>query len=102
MRLKYTPEAIRDLQETKTYISKVLHNKQVADRITKNILDLCGLLKEHPYLGMSLSGKLDYETDLRYLLCENYIAIYRVAEDWIMVIRILDGRTDYLRILFHS
>ena len=102
MTLKCTPEAIRDLWEIKGYIGKVLHNKQAAERITKNILDLCGLLKEHPYLGMSLSGKLDYETDLRYLLCENHIAIYRVAEDWIMVARILDGRTDYLRILFHS
>ena len=102
MKLKYTPEAIRDLWEIKSYIGKVLHNKQAAERITKNILDLCGHLKDHPYLGMSLSGKLDYETDLRYLLCENHIAIYRAAEDWIMVVRILDGRTDYLRILFHS
>ena len=102
MKLKYTPEAIRDLQETKTYISKVLHNPKAAERITRNILNQCGRLKDHPNLGMSLSAKLDYETDLRYLICENHIAIYRIADDWIMVVRVLDGRTDYLRILFHQ
>ena len=102
MKLKYTPEAIRDLQETKTYISKVLHNPKAAERITRSILNLCGRLKDHPNLGMSLSAKLDCETDLRYLICENHIAIYRVADDWIMVVRVLDGRTDYLRILFHQ
>lgn len=101
MKLKYTPEAIRDLQETKTYVSKVLHNPKVAERITRSILNLCGRLKDHPNLGMSLNAKLDHETDLRYLICENHIAIYRIADDWIMVVRILDGRTDYLRILFH-
>lgn len=101
MKLKYTPEAIRDLQETKTYISKVLHNPKAAERITRSILNLCGRLKDHPNLGMSLNAKLDYETDLRYLICENHIAIYRIADDWIMVVRILDGRTDYLSILFH-
>ena len=42
MKLKYTPEAIRDLQETKTYISKVLHNPKAAERITRSILNLCG------------------------------------------------------------
>lgn len=72
MKLKYTPEAIRDLQETKTYISKVLHNPKAAERITRSILNLCGRLKDHPNLGMSLNAKLDYETDLRYLICENH------------------------------
>ena len=102
MKLKYTPEAISDLQETKTYISKVLRNPKAANRITKSILEQCGRLKDHPNLGMSMQAKLDWETDFRYLVCENHIAVYRIAEDWIMVLRILDGRTDYLRILFQE
>ena len=102
MKLKYTPEAISDLQETKSYISKVLHNPAAANRITRNVLDRCSQLKEYPNLGMSLGAKLDVETDLRYLICENHLAIYRIADDWVMIVRILDGRTDYLRLLFRE
>ena len=102
MKLKYTPEAISDLQETKSYISRVLRNPTAANRITKSILDQCSQLKEHSNLGMSLSVKLDMDTDLRYLICENHLAIYRSADDWVMIVRILDGRTDYLRLLFRE
>lgn len=100
MKLKYTPEAIADLQNTKAYISNVLHNPKAAKRITKQILDMCGSLKEHPNLGMSLNVKTDIDTDLKYLLCENHLAFYRIEDDWVMVVRILDGRTDYMRVIF--
>lgn len=102
MKIKYTPAAIADLQEIKNYISKVLHNPKAAGRIVKRIMDHCGNLKELPKLGMSLSAKTGQETDLRYLICDQYLAIYRVEEDMILIARILDGRTDYMRVLFKS
>ena len=102
MTLRYTPEAIRDLQETKHYISKVLCNPKAAARITKSILDSCGNLKNHPHLGMSVEAKTGHPTDLRYLICEMHIAFYRIEGNTISVARILDGRQDYLRILFDT
>ena len=100
MRIKYTPAAIADLQEMKDYISKVLHNPKAGKRITKNIMDHCSNLKEHPNLGMSLAAKTGLETDLRYLVCEQHLAMYRVEGDLILIARILDGRTDYMKALF--
>ena len=102
MRLRYTPEAIADLRAIKSYIAKNLRNPKAAARITGGILDSCARLKELPQLGMSLSAKLGMETELRYLLWENYLAFYRVEDDQIQVIRILDGRSDYLRVLFRE
>lgn len=100
MKLKYTPEAIGDLQSTKAYITDVLHNPKAANRIVRRILDSCGSLKAHPYLGISLQAKINPETDLRYLVCENHLVFYRVEGSRVLIARILDGRTDYLRILF--
>ena len=102
MRIKYTPAAIADLQELKDYISKTLHNPKAAQRITKSIMDHCSQLKMHPQLGMSLAAKTGVETDLRYLVCEQYLTIYRVEDDLIMVARVLDGRTDYIKVLFNK
>ena len=102
MKLKYTPEAIRDLQAIREYIGKILHNPKAARRIVGNIIEQCESLKEYPKMGISFRERLDEETDLRYLLCEKYLAFYRIAEDRILVVRILDGRTDYLSVLFQS
>ena len=100
MRIRYTPEAIRDLQEMRRYISKTLHNPKAADRIAKAILDTCSALKQQPQMGASLEAKIGQSTDLRYLICEKRIAFYRVEDEVISIARIIDGRQDYLHILF--
>ena len=100
MTVRYTPEAVRDLQELRRYISKTLCNPKAAARISKGILDSCVRLKQYPQLGISLEAKVGTSTDLRYLICEKHIAFYRIDGDVISVARILDGRQDYLRILF--
>ncbi|MBQ7858137.1 MAG: type II toxin-antitoxin system RelE/ParE family toxin [Oscillospiraceae bacterium] len=102
MTIRYTPEAVRDLQELRRYISKTLSNPKAAVRITQGILDSCARLKQHPQLGMSLEAKIGTSTDLRYLICEKHIAFYRIDSDTISVARIIDGRQDYLRILFSN
>lgn len=102
MTIRYTPEAIRDLQQMRQYISKTLSNPRAAARISKMILDTCSKLKQHPKLGMSLEARTGQSTELRYLICEKYIAFYRIDGDVISVARILDGRQDYLRILFRN
>ncbi len=102
MTIRYTPEAMNDLRETKAYIRKVLKNPKAATRISKAILDACSGLKNHPELGMSLEARTGHSSDLRYLICEKYIALYRIDGNVISVARILDRRQDYLHILFHE
>lgn len=102
MNLRYTPEAISDLQEIKRYISKELHNPTAATRITKMILDQCASLKRFPQSGVEISAMTGYETDLRILVCENYIALYRVDIEVVSVARIINAKQDYMRILFRE
>lgn len=102
MKLNYTPEAISDIQEIRRYSKHTLRNPAAAARIAKAILDTCSSLKVFPEMGMSVKGKTGFETDLRMLLCENWIAVYRIEpdSDVISAARILDSRQDYMRILF--
>lgn len=100
MTLRYTPEAIQDLQETKRYISKVLGNPKAAARITRNIMDTCSHLKQHPQMGASIEVKTGQPSDVHYLVCESHIAFYRIDGNIVSIARILDGRQDYLHILF--
>ena len=102
MRLNYTPEAISDLQNIKRYIQHTLRNPSAAARISKAILDTCSSLKTFPKLGVSVEGKTGFETDLRMLPCENWIAVCRIEpdSDVVSIARVIDGRQDYMRILF--
>lgn len=100
MRLIYTPKAREDLRNIKSYISKTLLNKTAADNIAKKIIKDCALLKDNPMLGISLSDKIDRQTDVRFLIIKNYIAFYKIDDDRIMVLRIQDARTNYINILF--
>ena len=100
MKLRYTPEARADLREIKEYVTSVLGNPAAAKRITDNILKQCGHLKAYPYLDGELAAKTGRSTDKRYVVCGNHIAFYRVEPNVVSVIRILDGRTNYLTVLF--
>ena len=99
MILRYTPRARQDLNEIKNYVKNELANPQAAARIVERLLKGCSNLKSNPYLGLDLSSKIGQKTDLRYLILSNYIAIYRVENNLVSIIRIMDGRTDYLRYL---
>lgn len=99
-KLKITPAAASDLAEINAYISTQLHNPQAARRIVKIIVHDLRLLQQNPHLGFSVSAKIGRETNLRALLSGNYFLFYRIENETIQVSRVLDGRQDYLRVLF--
>ncbi len=99
-KLRITPVAANDLAEIKAYISLELHNPQAAQRIVKSVTNDLRHLQQNPYLGFSVSAKIGRETDLRALLSGNYFLFYRVENETVQVARVLDGRQDYLRVLF--
>lgn len=100
MNVNYTPQARDDLRETYDYIADVLQNPAAAKQIIAKIVMSCGNLQNHPNLGFSLQDKIDRESDYRCLVCGKHIAFYRVLEEEVRIVRILDGRTDYMRVLF--
>lgn len=102
MKLRYTPESRADLRAIRTYISKALGNPDAAERTVLRLLDACADLKQFPRLGRALSGRIDRETDLRYLVCGKHLVFYRIEQESVSVVRILDGRRDYLRMLFDA
>ena len=99
-KLKITPAAASDLAEINAYISTQLHNPQAARRIVKIIAHDLRLLLQNTHLGFSVSAKIGRETNLRALLSGNYFLFYRIENEAIQVSRVLDGRQDYLRVLF--
>jgi len=99
MKLRYTPEALHDLTEIKRYIRENLGSPIAAGKIISGIIASCSLLKNQPGLGMELSKRIGRETDYRFLISGNYIVFYQIAGNIISVYRIIDARTDYIRMI---
>ena len=53
-------------------------------------------------MGAALAEKFEITTDVRYFVVAKQLIFYRVDEEnsTIEILRILDGRTDYLSVLF--
>lgn len=103
MRLKYRPAAIADIQRAADYIEKVLKNRSAAQRLKTKILQGASLLKENPQMGTLLSSKYDgLDTSIRFIVISKQLVFYEISDDVVEIIRVLDGRTDYLVHLFKT
>ncbi len=101
MKIKYKSTALRDIKQKEEYISTVLKNRPAAQKLTASILRGVSLLADNPRMGVPLNGKFDVESDLRFLIISKQLVFYRIEnEAQISVVRVLDGRQDYMSILF--
>jgi len=99
-KLSISPEARKDLEEIKSYITEKLENPIAAVNLISRIIQSLKKLKDIPGIGAPLSSKLPFDTDYRILVCGNYLAFYRYKDTTVYVDRILYGRRDYVKILF--
>ena len=98
MKLRYTPLAIQDLEEIEAYIRDQLCNPDAAARIITTIAEDASRLKDNPLLGFDLAGKIGRDVKGRGLVSGKYLLIYDVDE-CISILRVLDTRVDYLRMI---
>ena len=51
-------------------------------------------------MGIKLSDKFDVKSDFRFVIVNKQIVFYEIQPEHIEIVRVLDGRTDYLTHLF--
>lgn len=96
----FSPDALTDLEGIKEYISVVLSNPAAAQRIIEKVLGEAERLSGNPEIGPRVSSRFGINTEYRYLVVENYLVIYLNRDDSVRIIRVFDGRQDYLHMLF--
>lgn len=102
MKIRVTPTALDDLKEIKSYIEKDLSNPIAANNVIKRIIDDYSRLEISPHIGPSLSTKVPFDTDFRFIVSGNYLIFYKADDEYISIYRILYGRRDYLKIIFDN
>lgn len=101
-KIVFSPDALSDLQEIKTYIIEELNNENAAANTVAQIMKRIRRLSEFPKSGASLSSIIDIDTEIRFLVCGNYLAFYQYVDGEVCVLRVLYGKRNFVRILFRD
>lgn len=100
MIIRYAPKALQDLQGIKESILDRFDSEIIADRVLRNITTSINDLAVFPYKGVELKTVIKMETDYRYLFREKNYVFYRIGNEEVSIIRVLNEKQDYMRILF--
>ena len=73
-KIKYSPEALKDLDEIWEYILLELANPGAAEDVVDRMLDTIEALEDFPERGAPLSSVAEVESDYRFVLSGNYMA----------------------------
>ena len=98
--IRYSKEALRDLDDIWDHITQELQNPSAAKRVVDRIMDAVDQLRMFPLMGSPLSAVAVESGDYRFLVSGHYMIFYRLHGSDVYVDRVLYGRRDYLRILF--
>jgi toxin ParE1/3/4 len=88
-KVRYTRRAREDLLEIWGWIAS--DNPKIADRVYDAIEKRCNSLQKQPQLGRP---RPEVGEGARSLVIERWIAFYRIVENGVQIVRIVDGARD--------
>ena len=98
-KIRYTPEALVDLMQIKEDITFVSGSSNVASRYLRELIGKFKEKKLFPQSGIPLNFE-DIFTGYYFVHYKAYNAFYLIKGDQIELIRVLQSKSDYMRILF--
>jgi len=99
IRARFSPKAIRDLDEHCGYIGG--DHPEAAERVRRTILNTADLLAQHRELGRRIRKAGPRHAQIRWFVVpkfRNYLIFYQPFQQTIIVVRILHAAQDWTRI----
>jgi toxin ParE1/3/4 len=89
MKLRFRPNALRDLEEIQDYI--VEDNPAAAGRLVGFLRKTCVFLADNPYAGRP---RPELRPDLRSFAARRYVILYRLLGDTLEIVNVVHGSRD--------
>lgn len=97
--LRYTPQALKDLDLVWDEVYKASKSFDITDKYINDLVHAISNKKQFPKSGTPLQYNGLF-TGFYFITFKKYMAFYRIKDNYIEVIRVLYGKRDYLQILF--
>ena len=98
-KIRYTPEAQRDMDAVWDGVLEASGDYDTADRYVEEFADEIAKKKEYPHSGIPLEYNGLF-TGYYSVIYKAYRAFYRVRNEYMEVLRIVLIKQDYMKILF--
>jgi toxin ParE1/3/4 len=89
---RVAPSAERDLDDIWFYVAKKSGSIEIANRLIDSITDRFALLAIYPHLGRSRDE--DFGAGCRSFGVGEYVIVYDVKVDNVLILRVAHGRRD--------
>ena len=99
-KIAYSPLALGDLDAIWSYLDIECENEAAAIKTINAITDRIDMLSDFPESGTPLDARCIIHSDYRFVVSGYYRAFYRIGSGSVYIDRVVDGRSDYLRMLF--
>ena len=99
MKVVWSPEARDDITAALDYIEYDLDSPMAAARLYDAVKEKIALLAAVPGAGVILQRN-GQPSPFRYAIAGNWMVFVTYADDYMQVVRILYGKSDYMKALF--
>ena len=99
MDYKFTDIALKDLDDIYNYICFELCNINAAKKLFVDITNTIKFICLFPYMHPDCRCFYIGDINVRYTTINNYILIYRVSDDFILIIRLIHSKQDFVKLL---
>lgn len=91
--------AHNDMEELKAYLLREF-GERTAGKVLGEVYDDMGKLSAFPEMGKDILAEYGIASDYLCLVTHKNYVFYRIEDNFVRIIRVLDERRDFLRVLF--
>ena len=96
MKLRINPIVAEDLKNIREYIAE--DNEEMAVKTIQEIYDRIENIQQFPYMGADLAKRVSFRTDYKYVICGNYVVLYKIGEEYVEIYRVVNRYQDITKI----
>ena len=96
MKLRINPIVAEDLKNIKEYIAE--DNEEMAVKTIQEIYVRIESIQQFPYMGADLAKMVSFQTDYKYVICGNYVVLYKIGKDFVKIYRVMNRYQDITQV----
>ena len=82
--------------DIKEYIAE--DNEEMAVKTIQEIYARIENIQQFPYMGADLAKRVSFRTDYKYVICGNYVVLYKIGEEYVEIYRVMNRHQDITKI----
>ena len=80
----------------KEYIAE--DNEEMAVKTIQEIYARIENIQQLPYMGADLAKRVSLRTDYKYVICGNYVVLYKIGKEYVEIYRVVNRHQDITKI----